>query len=254
MNQGAKTGCRARKSATSRRRDTSYIHGECGTASFSFIRTVTVGPGFTPGLLTLSTRRGARGLPGQSRITAGGDFHPALRTSSKTIKEFQADVNRFPAKISPFSFTSREALRQAVLSPSKVPDPPCSRIKKRVLLSSMHEMSIVESILGILREEMVKYEGQKLTKVTIRNGQLAGVVTEALQFAWDALIPGGEFDGAELEIIEIPLKVACGECGEVFSPEHSRCMSCPKCEALLGHDVLEGKEMQIASIEVDDLK
>ncbi|EGB14940.1 hydrogenase expression/synthesis HypA [Pseudodesulfovibrio mercurii] len=113
-------------------------------------------------------------------------------------------------------------------------------------------MSIVESILGILREEMVKYDGQKLKKVTLKNGQLAGVVTESLQFAWEALIPGGEFDGAELEIIEVPVKVACGECGEVFRPDHTRCMPCPKCEALLGHTVLEGKELLIDSIEVDD--
>nr|WP_321259419.1 hydrogenase maturation nickel metallochaperone HypA [uncultured Pseudodesulfovibrio sp.] len=113
-------------------------------------------------------------------------------------------------------------------------------------------MSIVESILGILREEMVKYDGQRLKKVTIKNGQLAGAVSESLTFAWDALIPGGEFDGAELEIIEVPVKVACGECGEEFSPEHARCMPCPKCEALLGHHVLEGKELLIDSIEVDD--
>lgn len=116
----------------------------------------------------------------------------------------------------------------------------------------MHEMSIVQSILGILREEMVKHDGQKLKKVVIKNGALAGVVTESLQFAWDALIPGGEFDGAVLEIVEVPLKVACGDCGEVFKPEHTRCMPCPKCDQLLGHNVLEGKEMLIDSIEIDD--
>ena len=116
----------------------------------------------------------------------------------------------------------------------------------------MHEMSIVQSILGILREEMVKHDGQRLKKVTIKNGALAGVVTESLKFAWDALTPGGEFDGAVLEVIETPLRVACGECGEEFSPEHPRCMPCPACEALLGHDVLEGKEMCIDSIEIDD--
>ncbi len=116
----------------------------------------------------------------------------------------------------------------------------------------MHEMSIVQSILGILREEMVKHDGKRLKKVTIKNGALAGIVTEALTFAWDALTPGGEFDGAKLEIIEVPIRVACGECGEEFSPEHTRCMPCPKCEALLGHNVLQGKEMLIDSIEVDD--
>ena len=116
----------------------------------------------------------------------------------------------------------------------------------------MHEMSIVQSILGILHEEMVKHDGHKLKKVVIKNGALAGIVTESLQFAWEALIPGGEFDGAQMEIQEIPIKVKCGDCGEEFYPGHTRCMPCPKCDQLLGHTVLEGKEMRIESIEIDD--
>jgi len=48
----------------------------------SFIRTVTVGSGLSPDLLTsLQLERSARGLPGATRDTAGGDLHPALRIS-----------------------------------------------------------------------------------------------------------------------------------------------------------------------------
>ena len=46
--------------------------------AFSFIRTLTVGPGITPGLLTLQMQALA-GLP-FSGNTAGGEFRPALRT------------------------------------------------------------------------------------------------------------------------------------------------------------------------------
>ena len=113
-------------------------------------------------------------------------------------------------------------------------------------------MSIIQSILGILKEEMVKHDGQKLKKVTIKNGALAGVVTESLTFAWEALTPNTDFNGAMLEVVEIPIKVACGQCGEEFRPEHTKCMPCPKCETLIGHEVLEGKEMLIDSIEIDD--
>src|ERR1700756_901514 len=54
------------------------------TSRFSFIRTVTVGPGIAPGLLTLRSwrREGARGLPRRVAATAGGEFRPALRTLS----------------------------------------------------------------------------------------------------------------------------------------------------------------------------
>src|ERR1700704_2114244 len=52
---------------------------------FSFIRTLTVGLGIAPNLLTLFPRRfpGNQALAGLGcfTLTAGGDFHPALRTS-----------------------------------------------------------------------------------------------------------------------------------------------------------------------------
>ena len=50
---------------------------------FSFIRTITVGFGITPNLLTLlpGRKKALAGL-GYVTLTAGGDFHPALRTSA----------------------------------------------------------------------------------------------------------------------------------------------------------------------------
>ena len=51
-------------------------------APFSSVRTLTVGLGVAPSLLTPSdkTPKGARGLQPFRAITAGGDFHPAPRT------------------------------------------------------------------------------------------------------------------------------------------------------------------------------
>src|ERR1700737_3277100 len=53
------------------------------------LRTLTVGFGITPNLLTLfpeedfkRREQGARGLGSCLTLTAGGDFHPALRTSA----------------------------------------------------------------------------------------------------------------------------------------------------------------------------
>src|ERR1700741_5349998 len=50
---------------------------------FSFIRTLTVGFGVAPNLLTLppTSRKALAGL-GFVTLTAGGEFHPALRTSA----------------------------------------------------------------------------------------------------------------------------------------------------------------------------
>ena len=55
----------------------------------SFIRTMTVGSGISPDLLTppRQTGSGARGLPESDRDTAGGEFHPALRISADSLKK-----------------------------------------------------------------------------------------------------------------------------------------------------------------------
>ena len=64
--------------------------------ALSFIRTMTVGFGVAPNLLTSSRRMSARGLMRSLAITAGGEFHPALRTPAsqerETLRFFQNGV------------------------------------------------------------------------------------------------------------------------------------------------------------------
>jgi hypothetical protein len=63
------------------RNDVSHAKKRGLPQPFSFIRTLTVGFGIAPNLLTLLRGgEGARGLGLSSPFTAGGDFHPALRT------------------------------------------------------------------------------------------------------------------------------------------------------------------------------
>src|SRR6266481_2476179 len=55
--------------------------GTCGLSRpFSFIRTFTVGFGIAPNLLALPVGRKALAGLGDLAFTAGGEFHPALRT------------------------------------------------------------------------------------------------------------------------------------------------------------------------------
>lgn len=116
----------------------------------------------------------------------------------------------------------------------------------------MHEMSIVQNIVAILKDEMVKHDVTRLKRVTIMNGALAGVVTDAMNFAWTALTPGTELDGCELEVKEAPMKVRCGKCGKEYYPDDTKYIPCPDCDELIGHEVLEGKELYIDSIEPAD--
>ena len=65
------------------------------SVSFSFIRTITVGSGITPDLLTFPIVLGKRSRALAETLTAGGDFHPALRTLTGFVwKGRGAAVNR----------------------------------------------------------------------------------------------------------------------------------------------------------------
>lgn len=116
----------------------------------------------------------------------------------------------------------------------------------------MHEMSIAQSIVQIVQDEMDKRPGAKLKKISILNGMLAGVITDALTFAWEAVTIGTPMEGSVMEVKEIPIKVRCGGCGKEFIPEDKLYMACPDCGLEIGHEVLQGKELQIENLEIDE--
>jgi hypothetical protein len=62
------------------RNDVSHAKKRGLPQPFSFIRTLTVGLGIAPNLLTLLRGRRRSRAWAFVTLTAGGDFHPALRT------------------------------------------------------------------------------------------------------------------------------------------------------------------------------
>ena len=67
---------------------------------FSFIRTLTVGFGIAPNLLTLlpsGEKKALAGL-GYVTLTAGGDFHPALRTSAARNERPAREYDESPGR------------------------------------------------------------------------------------------------------------------------------------------------------------
>src|ERR1700681_2513516 len=93
---------------------------------FSFIRTLTVGFGITPNLLTLFPRgiprrelQGKKALAGLGcfAFTAGGDFHPALRTSAARYERPENELWRMaqrPARPSPWGICMSPCRHRAI--------------------------------------------------------------------------------------------------------------------------------------------
>ena len=92
----------------------------------------------------------------------------------------------------------------------------------------MHEMSIAESVLGIV-EETARREGfARVSEVRLEIGRLAAVETEALRFCFDAVVRGSLAEGARLEIEETPGTAWCFGCSKPVAVA-SRVELCPAC-------------------------
>ncbi|MDQ7832445.1 hydrogenase maturation nickel metallochaperone HypA [Desulfovibrio sulfodismutans] len=118
----------------------------------------------------------------------------------------------------------------------------------------MHELSIAQSLLAIIREEMQKHGSPRLISVKVRHGRLSAIVPDALAMSFEALTMDTALAGARLDTEEIPLVLACRACGTKFSPESSDYVfaPCPACGEELGHTVVSGKELYIEYLELDE--
>ncbi|MBU4526584.1 MAG: hydrogenase maturation nickel metallochaperone HypA [Desulfomicrobium sp.] len=117
----------------------------------------------------------------------------------------------------------------------------------------MHELSIAESLIKIIGEEMAKHGLKKLHSVKIVYGQISAIVPEALEMAFEVLTVDTPFAGAAMEIEVKPMVVRCRQCGQEFSPtqEQRLIMPCPQCATELGHEIISGRELYIENIEAE---
>lgn len=112
----------------------------------------------------------------------------------------------------------------------------------------MHEFGIAESLLKTALETAARHGAAKVEQVNLRIGALAGVVDEALTFAFEALADGSPAQGARLLIEAVPVACYCSACAREFeAPRFS--YRCPQCQTL-SREVRRGRELQLVSIEV----
>jgi hydrogenase nickel incorporation protein HypA/HybF len=113
----------------------------------------------------------------------------------------------------------------------------------------MHEMSIAQSLVDILREEMAKNNARVLKSVRLHVGQLSAVVPDSLSFCFEVITKETELEGAELVMEVIPLEGLCQECKETFEIK-DYAFQCPHCGS---KDIktIAGQDLSIVEIEVN---
>jgi len=111
----------------------------------------------------------------------------------------------------------------------------------------MHEMSITQGIIDICEQHA---GGRRVLSLDVEIGELSSVVPDAVEFCFEACSRGTLLEGARLNIVRIPGRGHCLDCG-ADTPLTAAFGSCARCG---GYRVTieAGEEMRVREIEVDE--
>lgn len=112
----------------------------------------------------------------------------------------------------------------------------------------MHEMSICESLMQIIEDQAQAQGFDKVDRVRLEIGRFAGVEVDALRFGFSVVTAKTLAADAALEIVDLPGRVWCFDCGETHDVE-SRTDDCPACAGRMLQPV-GGEELRLKDLEV----
>ena len=113
----------------------------------------------------------------------------------------------------------------------------------------MHELSLVASVFEVLEEKAREHGAARVTKVVLDVGIMSGAVPDLIESAFEAYKRGTLAAGARLEIVVVPMKVRCPDCGGEAVREDAD-FSCAGCGSRRV-EIVEGRELVIEKIELE---
>jgi len=113
----------------------------------------------------------------------------------------------------------------------------------------MHELGIAQDLFKIIEEKSNANNLRKVNKVRIKVGVASGIEKDFLRHSLvDHIFPKTIAEGAELELIEEPLKTMCKECSKDLDTQEEFSMKCPFCGSF-DIEITQGKDVYLESIE-----
>ena len=113
----------------------------------------------------------------------------------------------------------------------------------------MHEMSIAQSLLDIIKEEMAKHDARVLKSIRLHIGQMSAIVPDSLSFCFEVMTSGTDLEGAKLIMEIIPLRGGCKECNQAFEIK-DYAFECPHCGSR-EINIISGQDLSIVEMEVN---
>ncbi len=117
------------------------------------------------------------------------------------------------------------------------------------LREKMHELSIAESIITAVVQEMEERSLSSVSVIGVRIGALSGVLPDALLFSYEVAISETVLAATKLEIENVPAEGKCRNCG--VDVRLGGCsFLCPECGSGTV-DWRSGHELEVAYIEAE---
>ena len=112
----------------------------------------------------------------------------------------------------------------------------------------MHELSLTEDMYQLIQSKADQDGFKHVQKVMLEIGELSHVQEDAMQFCFASVMKGTCAEHAKLEIIPVPGKGECTQCGKVGALHHyyDPCQFC----GAFGLIVKAGEHVRIKALEV----
>jgi len=116
--------------------------------------------------------------------------------------------------------------------------------------NQMHELSIAQSIMQIVLSEAERTRARKVLTVTIKVGELAGVLPDSLSFCFNLLAQSTIAENASLVIETVPVRGYCPQCTSEFviADAGYHCKDCGNRRI----ELISGRELQVGQLEIED--
>lgn len=111
----------------------------------------------------------------------------------------------------------------------------------------MHEASLAANVLRIVSAAAAGREA-RVVRVTVSVGELAGVMPDALLFAFDALKKDTPLAHAALVLEKEPVRARCEACGTEYLPAAFP-YRCPAC-ADSAFQIIGGEDVSVRKMEL----
>jgi hydrogenase nickel incorporation protein HypA/HybF len=112
----------------------------------------------------------------------------------------------------------------------------------------MHELAIAQAVVDIVERHAA---GRRVERVELRVGRLRQVVPSALRFGFELAARDTVAEGAELEIVDVPVGGRCRACGGEgdFDAFPFACALCGSRDV----ELTRGEELLVEALEVEEV-